>query len=291
MKKTFLITLFVLFCTICFGQSYTIKSDGVEFVVADYAKEIIEKNISVKSGYNYEFELLQDGDSFAVSYIVNPGNLTGRESTDDLWNEIEQTIMRAMNAMNKQISNTPIIQENNTAQEPHKNSIVEKQNTSIGNKIIASENDNSGKKTDKMFLGVNAGLGLGFANSYTYGYGFKSYGSNWAYFTFNAGADFTYLITKSFSVGAYLSIGLGDESYSQSMGALVKYDLYNESAVIGGAGLNIQDFEEFGANVRVGYKTSGKFYFMLEMATASYYSYGSDYDAIGFLIHVGYSIF
>ena len=159
MKKTFLTTLYVLLCTICFGQSYTIKSDGVEFVVADYAKEIIEKNISVKSGYNYEFELLQDGDSFAVSYIVNPGNLTGRESTDDLWNEIEQTIMRALNAMNKQINNVIQVQKQTAKQKEEtetiaKQEIVKEEPENVTTSDEEKPKDNFFKKQYEIKTGI-----------------------------------------------------------------------------------------------------------------------------------------
>ena len=142
MKKRFLTTLFVLFGTICFGQNYAIKSEGVESVVADYAKEIIDKNIIVKTGYEYELVLSQNGDSFSVSYVVNPGNMAGQESTDDLWNEIEQTITRALNAMNKQIDNAIMAQKQAEKQKEQEMIDKEKEN-SVDNadKVEVKQND------------------------------------------------------------------------------------------------------------------------------------------------------
>lgn len=111
MKKILLTTILFLFCTICFGQNYIIKTDGVESVVSDYAKEIIDKNINVRSGYDYKFTLKQNGDALTISYDVNPNNVIGEESTDDLWNEIEQLIKRTLNAIDIKIDNVLLAQK------------------------------------------------------------------------------------------------------------------------------------------------------------------------------------
>ena len=336
MKKRFLTTLFVLFGTICFGQNYAIKSEGVESVVADYAKEIIDKNIIVKTGYEYELVLSQNGDSFSVSYVVNPGNMAGQESTDDLWNEIEQTITRALNAMNKQIDNAIMAQKQAENQKSKKQTVVEKKEDKAAEikeeKIVENNDEDAAEeivkysennvepqkksandkkqtnkinlsgnfmnnKSDKMFLGVNAGLGFGLAsyeiidyyydywgNYYSY-YGYESS----AYLALNVGADFTYKIMNSLSVGGFLSLGLdSDYCLAASFGPMVKYDLKYDNAIIGGIGLNIADFNELGVSLRAGYKLPSDLYFFAEMTTASY-SYS--YSAISFMVHVGYTIF
>ena len=120
MKKILITTMMNLFCIICFGQNYTIKSEGVEDVVANYAKVIIDENISIKSGYEYEFTLLQDRSTFTISYLVNPNNITGQEQTNDLWSEIEQTIKRALNAIDSQIEDIAITQKKEEKQKAKK---------------------------------------------------------------------------------------------------------------------------------------------------------------------------
>ena len=145
MKKTFLTTLFILSYMICFGQNYIIKSDGVESVVADYAKEIIDKNIIVKAGYEYELILSQDGDALTISYVVNPNNIIGKEYTNDLWNEIEQTIKRALNAMNKQIDDLVLAQKHELKEKEYV--IIEKKEDDVTNdfeneKSVSEEKSN-----------------------------------------------------------------------------------------------------------------------------------------------------
>lgn len=107
MRKIFITIVLVLFCTvISFAQNVNIVcSGGIDANVADYVSELINKNISVKTGYSYEFTLTQNGDAFSVSYLVNPNNIKGEESTDNLWNDIERTIERALNAISTQIRN------------------------------------------------------------------------------------------------------------------------------------------------------------------------------------------
>lgn len=111
MKKGTLTILFVFFCITCIGQNYLIESDGVEDVITNYAKEIIDKNINVRSGYEYKFTLKQNGDALTISYAVNPNNIIGEESTDDLWNEIEQLIKRTLDAVDIRIDNVLLAQK------------------------------------------------------------------------------------------------------------------------------------------------------------------------------------
>lgn len=95
----------VLFCTLISSAQDVniIYSSGIDVYIADYASELISKNISAKTGYSYEFTLTQNGDAFSVSYVVNPNDITGKESTDNFWEDIEKTIERALDAIDTQI--------------------------------------------------------------------------------------------------------------------------------------------------------------------------------------------
>ena len=314
MKKAFLTSILLLFWMIGFSQNYKVNVDNVETVVADYAKEIIDKNIIVKAGYEYELILSQDGDALTISYVVNPNNITGKEYTNDLWNEIEQTIKRALNAMNKQIDDLVLAQKQKAKEqtvndkkkdnpvEVEEEKIVEKNDEDLTrqsevNVETQKKSDNDKKYTDKinlsgnfknnksekMFLGVNAGLGLGSA-TYWDSWSYES----WSYLALNAGADFTYEIINSLSVGGFMSLGLdSDYCFAVSFGPMVKYDLKYDNAIIAGIGLNIADFDELGVSLRAGYKLPSNWYFFAEMTTSSYY----DYSAFSFMLHVGYAIF
>ena len=137
MKKAFLTSILLLFWMIGFSQNYKVNVDNVETVVADYAKEIIDKNIIVKAGYEYELILSQDGDALTISYVVNPNNITGKEYTNDLWNEIEQTIKRALNAMNKQIDDLVFAQKHELKEKEYV--IIEKKDVDEPNKYKDKE--------------------------------------------------------------------------------------------------------------------------------------------------------
>lgn len=124
MKKYCLLIISVLFCTICFGQNYTVNSTGVDSDIADYAKSVLDANLKTISGYTYEFTFAQNGDAFSISYIVNPNNITGKESTNDLWNEIEKTIKRAVTSIKNQIESTIVAQnQQNVTEKPTDNQI------------------------------------------------------------------------------------------------------------------------------------------------------------------------
>ncbi|MBR6775637.1 MAG: hypothetical protein IKM23_08015 [Bacteroidales bacterium] len=111
MKKIFLTILLVLLYTIIsFAQNVSVvRSEGVNVNIADYASELINKNISPKMGYNYEFILTQNGDAFSISYNVSPNDIVGEETTDNLWNDIEKTIERALNAIDNQMKNKELL--------------------------------------------------------------------------------------------------------------------------------------------------------------------------------------
>lgn len=321
MKKILITTMMNLFCIICFGQNYTIKSEGVEDVVANYAKEIIDENISIKSGYEYEFTLLQDGSTFTISYLVNPNNITGQEQTNDLWSEIEQTIKRALNAIDSQIEDIAItqkkeekqkakkeekqrdepviaeksdsleqnIQQNDTVIEKQKQKAEKPKNTIAKQKKLAGGNFFSNKiKKDKIFLGANAGLGFGHGVIS----GYESYYDAWGdYYSYSYSYPYNYFafnlgVDCTYEITDALSVGgflsLGlSDSFAASFGPIVKYDLYGEKAIIGGLGLNLYANDGAGVNIRAGYKHS-KLYFFGECAITS---------DTAFLIHVGYTLF
>lgn len=157
MKKTFLATILIFFSTICFGQNYTIKSDGVDSYIADYAKGILDDNIKVKTGYSYEFTFVQEGDSFTISYMVNPGNITGKESTNDLWNDIEHVIKRAVNSMNRQIESQVVVQDDlkvitdsdTNSDDQSKDNFVNRTYERVVNKIEDRQQANQMDKTNQ----------------------------------------------------------------------------------------------------------------------------------------------
>ena len=161
------------------------------------------------------------------------------------------------------------------------------------------------KKQNKIFLGINAGVGAGFL-SYSsepkYEEGLRE-GSEFS-IPFNGGFDFAFRLTDSFYLGAYSSIGtlpyssyndLGDNYLSPSFGVLTLFDQKNEKAIIIGAGTCIPCFSSFGMNFRIGYKFKNNLYLFGEFTTYSYDKSVNhrvyDINVTSFFLHFGYRIF
>lgn len=168
------------------------------------------------------------------------------------------------------------------------------------------------KKQNKIFLGINAGVGAGFL-SYsseihdTYGdYNLYEYeeGGDFS-IPFNAGVDFAFRLTDSFYLGAYGSIGMlpwGEGYYddyllenrlSPSFGLLTLFNQKNEKAIIIGAGTCMPNFSTFGMNFRIGYKFKNNLYLFGEFTKYSYDDYYNDVNvtSFSFFLHFGYRIF
>lgn len=158
------------------------------------------------------------------------------------------------------------------------------------------------KKQNKIFLGINAGVGAGFSSysSLNPKEGLLEEDSEFS-IPFNGGFDFAFRLTDSFYLGAYSSIGMLPDFYpsyglknclSPSFGLLTLFDQKNEKAIIIGAGTCIPNFCYFGMNFRIGYKFKNNLYLFGEFTTHSY-DYYNEYDvnATSFFLHFGYRIF
>lgn len=95
MKKLFYIGLLCFFGSQVFAQNYSIEASKMDAFVADYAEEIIKTNTPT-DGRQYNFVLTQNDNEFVISCNVTPGDINVVEQTDDLWNQMEATIIRAI---------------------------------------------------------------------------------------------------------------------------------------------------------------------------------------------------
>ena len=186
------------------------------------------------------------------------------------------------------------------------------------------------KKQNKIFLGINAGVGAGFlsysselkpagdpydTDFYAYSNGriaheeglLREEGSEFS-IPFNVGIDFAFRLADSFYLGAYGSIGMLPCFYSYnndfgnyispSFGLLTLFNQKNEKAIIIGAGTCIPNFSTFGMNFRIGYKFKNNLYLFGEFTKYSYdgsyyYSVNDDLNvtSFSFFLHFGYRIF
>ena len=100
-----------IICLLCFlnlqvfAQNYSIEKKGMDEIAADYAEEIIQKN-TPSDGRQYAYTLSQNGNEFVINCKVMPGDITVEEQTDDLWNQMEHTIIRAINRVTQSSSHT-----------------------------------------------------------------------------------------------------------------------------------------------------------------------------------------
>lgn len=175
------------------------------------------------------------------------------------------------------------------------------------------------KKQNKIFLGINAGMGAGFysyslesSDSFNLHHLHESEEGGDFSIPFNAGVDFAFRLTDSFYLGAYGSIGMlpwdeDDNRLSPSFGLLTLFNQKNEKAIIIGAGTCIPNFSTLGMNFRIGYKFKNNLYLFGEFTTYSYSSSWINYKYVddckfeiinlldksstSFFLHFGYRIF
>ena len=83
------------------GQNYTIHKNNTDDIVAEYAEELIRVN-TPNDSKQYVFTLIQNENSFVIEYVVSPDNINGKQQTDNVWNELEATIISAFFDIAKQ---------------------------------------------------------------------------------------------------------------------------------------------------------------------------------------------
>lgn len=103
MKRLFYIGFLCFFGLHVFAQNYSIETNKMDAFVADYAEEIIKTNTPSDSRH-YAYTLTQNNMELVVTCNVMPDNINVTEQTNDLWNEIENTIIRAINKTKKTLS-------------------------------------------------------------------------------------------------------------------------------------------------------------------------------------------
>lgn len=105
MKRLFYIGFLCFFGLHVFAQNYSIETSNMDAFVADYAEEIIKTNTPSDSRH-YAYIMTQNDKEFVVTCNVMPDNINVTEQTNDLWNEIENTIIRAINKAKRTLSHT-----------------------------------------------------------------------------------------------------------------------------------------------------------------------------------------
>ena len=103
MKKSIYTIILCLMGVQLFAQNYSIEKNKIDDFVADYAEEIIQKN-TPSDNRHYAYTLTQNEKVFEVSCIVTPDNINVTERTDDVWNEMESTVIRAINKVKQSLA-------------------------------------------------------------------------------------------------------------------------------------------------------------------------------------------
>lgn len=186
------------------------------------------------------------------------------------------------------------------------NSINEEQKTPAQSNAIAETKplikpQNAVKKNNKIFFGINAGLGSGIMNEWGtdfYDYYYDSYDYYSATLSVNVGLDLIFPIGNVFAIGPYLSAGFDAYDFATTFGAWTMFRFRNESGIMLGGGLNLlPGWDATGISVRLGGKFPNRIYLFGELTTSSYYHYNSytsrsfATDAVSFLIHLGVKLF
>lgn len=103
MKKFVLIVIVVLSVAKVWGQNYKVRNINADDAIAGFVEEIVSKNIKPDS-HQYEFVLSQNGESFSFEYNVSPDGIKGVAKTDDVWNELEATVLKAIQSIRAELS-------------------------------------------------------------------------------------------------------------------------------------------------------------------------------------------
>lgn len=93
------------------GQNYKIDNVNADDAVVGYVEEIIAKNIQQGTTSLFVFKLSQDGDAFSIEYNVSPDGINGVAKTDDVWSELEATVLKALGDIKKQISKVSVAEQ------------------------------------------------------------------------------------------------------------------------------------------------------------------------------------
>lgn len=155
MKRLRFIYFLCLLSLQAFAQNYAIEKKGMDDIAADYAEEIIQK-YTPSDNRHYTYTLTQNNKEFVISCTVTPGDINVMEQTDDIWNEMEATVIRTIkrvtqspshvqqqpssavteNLATQQTANTPTIE---SAQQP-----TQQITQNYANNYQISPNDNMG---------------------------------------------------------------------------------------------------------------------------------------------------
>lgn len=103
MKKSIYTIILCLLCVQVIAQNYSIEKNNLDDFVADYAEDIIQKNTPSDSRH-YAYTLTQNDKEFLISCNVTPDNISVTEQTNDVWNEMEATVIRAINRVKQSLA-------------------------------------------------------------------------------------------------------------------------------------------------------------------------------------------
>lgn len=117
MRSFFIVILAVMVTVVVKGQNYKINSINADDAVVGYVEEIVAKNIQSTDSHQYEFKLMQDGDAFSFEYNVSPDGINGVAKTNDVWGELETTVLKALGDIKKQISKASVVEQKDTQPE------------------------------------------------------------------------------------------------------------------------------------------------------------------------------
>lgn len=115
------------------GQNYKVKNINADDAVVGFVEDIVAKNIQADS-HQYEFVLTQHGEAFSIEYNVSPDGIKGVSKTDDVWSELEATVLKAIQNIRAEM--TPKATESakqsarqSVQQQPEQQQIVQQQPT------------------------------------------------------------------------------------------------------------------------------------------------------------------
>lgn len=187
----------------------------------------------------------------------------------------------------KDVFNQLIKDENQIASES--NAVIKPQSTNE-NKTTSINVKN--KSENKIFFGINAGVGPNIIDGYN-----SYYRELYTYLSLSAtlGVDLAFPIGDVFAVGPYFSAGFDAEDLATIFGAWTMFRFKNNAAIMVGGGANVlPGYGDWGFSARLGFKFSNRIYLFEEITTISSYSYhssGSWNDSYSFLIHLGIKLF
>ena len=168
MKELVYLLFLCLLSSQVFAQNYSIEKNRMDDIVAGYAEEIIQTNTPIDSRH-YAFTLIQNDKEFVVSCTVTPDSINVIEQTSDMWNEMEATIVRAINKVKQSLASNqtqPTTSVNLVSQESF-HQITEQNNATVITRPVTqqttSNNTNVNSNPQMDFYG-----NLGYVQSPSY---------------------------------------------------------------------------------------------------------------------------